>query len=100
MTMSRSNQSRFKQSNFGNKNRRVKEDGGKGARNFKLSLVFVLLIFLSLLISTTIFVFDYLFYRSTDDFIKIEKAVRAEILSMKSSSVTLLVSEVGNYLGL
>lgn len=91
LSISRSENIKFKQSNFGNKNRRVKEDGGKGARNFKLSFIFVFLIFLSLITSTVIFVIDYITYVDTENFINVEKAIRAEILAMKSASVSFLV---------
>ena len=77
--------------NLGNKNRRVKEDSGERAKSFKLSLLFLFVIFLSLLLSTLIYLLDIQTYNNVSEFIAIEKAMRDELIALKSSSVTLAV---------
>jgi hypothetical protein len=83
--------------NTGNKNRRVKEDSGERAKSFKLSIFFLIIIFVSLLLSTLIYLLDLNTYSRIKEFIAIEKSVRDELLAMKSSSVTLAVSFEGHF---
>lgn len=78
--------------NVGNKNRRVKEDSVEQAKSFKLSIMFLVVIFLSMLLSTLIYLLDLRTYNNVSEFIAIEKAVRDELIALKSSSVTLSVS--------
>ena len=91
MSIGKSNNSKNKMLNFGNKNRRVKEDDGRGARTFKLSIIFVILMSISLIITLVIFLVDLNSYNQIVEFIKVEKAVRSEVIALKSSSVTLAV---------
>ena len=91
LSVGKSNGSKNKMLNFGNKNRRVKEDDGRGARTFKLSIIFVILMSISLIITLVIFLVDLNAYNQMEEYIKVEKAVRNEVIALKSSSVTLAV---------
>ena len=74
----------------------MKEDSGERAKSFKLSIFFLIIIFVSLLLSTLIYLLDLNTYSRIKEFIAIEKSVRDELLAMKSSSVTLAVSFEGH----
>jgi hypothetical protein len=87
----KSTESKKRKNNFGNKNRRVKEDSGRGARSFKLSVIFVILMFLSLALYAVDFVVDWMSKDNMIEYTLTERAIRDEIIAMKSASLSLTV---------
>ena len=96
MSLTKSSEKNLKKFNFGNKNRRVNEDSAKGASSFQLSIFFIFLMFFSLILTSIIFFVDYMTYSNMKEFIIAERAIRSEILAMKSASVTLIVRSLQN----
>ena len=80
--------------NFGNTNRKIREDNGRGARTFTLSMIFIFLIIISFGLTLAIFLVDLDCFNKMKKFIGVERAIKNEVIALKSSSLTLAV---GNF---